>query len=135
LRTCSRIRDCAPSATASLDFDAALDGTRVHHDAFGLGAAQPFGVDLVVAAVGVQAGQQPLLHALGLQAKRHDDIGVLHGGVGVVGERGVRQRGVGHQRRRRAEPHLRARLRKQRQVRPRDAAVADVAHNRDLAPC
>ena len=127
--TCSRIADCAPSATPAVISMPRMIGPGMQHHRLRRVRCQPLAGELVAGLVLLQIELQPG-QPLGLNAQHHHGLRLLERGVEVAldldagaGARGLfRQQFFWP-----AQQHARAQARQQQHVRARNAAVQNVA--------
>ena len=77
ISTCSRISDCAPSATIGVDLDAAVHRAGMHHQRVGLGVGELLLVEAEIVEILLRRGHERAVHALALQAQHHHDVGAV----------------------------------------------------------
>ena len=130
-RTCVEDQRVGRVGDAAVDLDAAVDRAGVHHL---LAGAEPLGRDPPARGVLAQARHVGRLHPLALHPQHVDDVGGLDRadvGRGLAAERLDPAR---QERRRPDERRVRADERERLDERAGDAAVEDVADDRDVQP-
>src|SRR5579883_3060943 len=116
----------------AVDLDAAVHGPRMHDERVGLGGRELARVEAEEVEVLADRGHEAAVHALGLQAQHHDDVGVLEALGHVVKDLDAHTVDLGgKQRARRHHAHSRAHGVEQVDVGARDPAVQDVAADRN----
>ena len=119
------------------DFNAAVHGAGMKNDRARLGEAEAFGVELVKKDV-IVAGKRRFVEAFGLDAKHDDDVCVFESFIDAEnaadGNAGRADlfKFTGNPHGRAAERELASKLCEQMDVGARDAAVLNVAENRDI---
>ena len=116
----------------AVDLDAAVHRAWMHHERAGFGERQFLAVEAVEVEVLALRGQERAGHALHLQAQHHDDVGAFDALAHIGEDFGAPGCGARrHQGARCDQADMGAELGQQMHVRTRDAAVHDVAADRD----
>ena len=115
------------------DFDHAVKRAGMHDDGIRLGQPQFFAVEAVSILIPHQIGRGFNIHAFELDAEHHHDVRAVQ----TFGHRGAAfsAQFLGFKRQEIAgadDPQMRAQLAEQENVRAGDAAVPDIAANRDI---
>ena len=119
-----------------VDLDAAVHRPGMHDQRVGFGGGELVVVEAEEVEILADRRHEAALHALGLQAQHHDDVDVFEALRHVVEDLDAEALDLGRQQRaRRDDAHARAHGVEQMDVRARDAAVQDVAADRDRRPC
>ena len=117
------------------DLDAAVHRPRMHDQRVGLGGAQFVVIEPEEMEIFAGRRHEGAVHALALQPQHHHDVDVGEPLGHVVKDLDAEPLDLGRQQgARRDDPHARPHRVQQRDVRARDAAVQDVAADRDGEP-
>ena len=132
ISTCSRMSDCAPSATMESISTPRFIGPGCITSASGLAIGELLLVEAEIGEIFLRRGHERAVHALALQPQHHHDVGAGEALAHVARDFDAEALDAGGQQRRgRDHAHARAERVEQDDVGARDARMQDVAADRD----